>query len=157
MSDPRIRSSGSRKSMEEDRRRHRECLRVLDELEICVDRRPDRGAGWIGRLQSCFATFADALRLQFESEERGTLYRDLPETKPRLSDRIEALREEHERLLVELDAAVLRVAALNDERFADAGQVRETVRDLIAKLRLHEANETRLLQSAYWREVGTGD
>jgi hypothetical protein len=157
MPDPPVRPLDDRKSLNEDRHRHEECLKVLDELEACVDRRPDLESAWIKGLQSSFATFADALRLHFEGEERGAMYRDLPETKPRLAGRIDELRAEHDRLLSDLDVAVQRVADLSGKRIGEATKVRESIRDLIATLRLHEANETRLLQSAYWREVGTGD
>ena len=157
MPDPCVRPSDDRESLDEDRQRHQECLKVLDELEACVDRRPDLETAWIKSLQSSFATFAAALRLHFEGEERGTMYRDLPETKPRLAGRIDELRAEHDRLLVDLDVAVQQVADLSGGRVGEAAKVRDSIRDLIATLRLHEANEARLLQSAYWREVGTGD
>ncbi len=123
-------------------------MRVISELEECVG--SDSGAS-LERVQASFGKFVTAVRAQLDGDAKRRLFRELPAQSPHLTGRIEALRSQRVHIRSELDALA---GAMREPREASAEQTRKRVRSLIGNLRDLENGETKVLQSAYWRETG---
>ena len=82
---------------------HRECMQYIVALEACLDRRPDDAKLWIGGLLEHLPGLARTMRGHFEAEEEGALFTDLPKRNPMVHTRLEVLKEEHPRLLREVE------------------------------------------------------
>jgi hypothetical protein len=144
-------------SLESTRTEHRELMRVVSEVEECLDGPPDREGRWIGRLAGKLPTLAGSLRAHFAEERGGALYQDIPLKHPRFSRQLERLAAEHGRILETVEALIRAAETL---RLAEIHELREynaRLQLLIANIRRHEAEENELIVSALWDEVGTGD
>ena len=136
---------------------HRGCMRVVAEVEECVDRQPDREGAWLGRLVECLPRLASTLRAHFQVEQEGPLYRKLPVSFPRFAHRLEQLEAEHVRILEAVDGIVARARDMSDGRVHEMRELNAQVQLLIATIRRHEAEENEIVVQAHWDEVGVGD
>lgn len=130
--------------------------RTLAELESSLERVGRQRDDRIARLRQCCDSFSDVLRAQLAGEKRK-LFRELQTAKPRLAGRLERLRSEHTRISENLGAVIETVGGLHPGQVDEVDDLTARVRLLIADAQRHDAKETELLQSAYWREVGVGD
>lgn len=136
---------------------HQGCLRVLAEVEDCLDRPPDLQGAWSARLVNRLRALDAALRPHFAGQEQG-LFRKLPIEYPRLASRFEKLEHEHARILESLQAAIQKTEQLSSD--SEIYQLRELdarVQLLVAALRRHEAEENELVMEAHWTTVGICD
>jgi hypothetical protein len=136
---------------------HRGCMRVVAEVEQCVDQQPDREGLWLGRLAECLPRLASTLRAHFQVEQQGPLYRKLPVSFPRFAHRLEQLEAEHIRILEAVDGIVARARDMGDHRMHELRELNAQVQLLIATIRRHEAEENEIVIQAHWDEVGVGD
>ena len=64
---------------------------------------------------------------------------------------------EHRRIRDELGILIERVGELRAAATDEVAEVRDRVVRRVVDLKSLDENETELLQSAYWREIGVGD
>jgi hypothetical protein len=143
--------------VDETLEQHRGCMRVVAEVEQCVDQQPDREGAWLGRLAECLPRLASTLRAHFQVEQQGPLYRTLPVSFPRFAHRLEQLEAEHIRILEAVDSIVARARDSSDHRVHELRELNAQVQLVIATIRRHEAEENEIVIQAHWDEVGVGD
>ena len=136
---------------------HRECMQYVVALEACLDQRPDDPDSWVGGLMKHLPGLAGAMREHFEAEEGGALFTDLPRRNPMVHARLETLKEEHPRLLREVERIIEITGRLDRPELYELREVNARIQLFIARLRRHEATENELIFEAYWDDYGTGD
>lgn len=136
---------------------HRECMQYVTALEECLDRRPDDSGRWIGGLLQHLPGLARSMREHFEAEEEGPLFTELPAKRPVVGARLEALKEEHPKLLREVDRIIEIVSGMRDAELYELREINARIQLFVARLRRHEASENELIFETYWDDVGTGD
>jgi hypothetical protein len=132
-------------------------MRVVGEVESCLDERPDREGRWMGRMLPKLETLASKLRSHFREEEQAALYCEVPERFPRFADRLRRLASEHEQILDRASDLVRRAGTLNHTRIHELREFNAGVQLLVASIRRHEAEENEIVLSAHWQEFGEGD
>ena len=143
--------------VEETLDEHRGCMKLVSDVEACLDRRPDQPAAWLAQLREALESLGFGLRQHFRAEEAGRLFADLAESHPRLSGPLNKLVDEHRLMLAAIEAAIGRADALADPEPFELRELNARVQMLIAQIRRHEAEENELVLRAYWRESGVGD
>ena len=73
---------------------------------------------------------------------------------PELAEETTRLRDEHSRILGQLDWLVRKVESIPDRPSEDQDVFMLRLRELIAVLRRHEAEEDRVFYLAMWRDTG---
>ncbi len=136
---------------------HRECMQVVSELEACLDQPPDDPSRWVARLLEHLPGLARTMREHFEDEEGGLLFAEIPHRRPRFAVRLEALKEEHPRLLVEIAKVTKAAGNLRGAEVYELRELNARIQLLVARLRRHEAAENELIFEIYWDDIGTGD
>lgn len=136
---------------------HRECMRLVAEVEACLDERPDRDGRWMGRLLPKLEALADTLRSHFREEEQASLYREVPERFPHFADRLQRLASEHAVILDRASDLVRRAGALDHTRIHELREFNAGIQMLVASIRRHEAEENEVVLGAHWQEFGEGD
>jgi hypothetical protein len=149
--------NGIQDSLQDTLAEHRDCMRVVSEVESILDHQPDREGEWIGRLNAKLPTLAQAMREPFAAEEQGALFRELPVKKPRLATRVETLGAEHARMLKAVEDAVVKAQGLREPELYELRELNALVQLLIATIRRHEAEENEIIMGAYWDEIGAAD
>lgn len=145
----------SRKRVEQRRERLRE---VMTQLEQALAEPVARDAtAWQDGVRAVADDLAEALDEHVEETERpGGLFDELCGVAPRLSERMDHLRDEHPHLLDGL--ATLRTALETDPSSADpAAPARIAGVALLGELFRHRQAGADLLYEAYWVDVSTGD
>lgn len=143
--------------VEETLDEHRGCMKLVSDVEACLDRRPDEPAQWLAKLRETLESLKFGLQQHFQGEESGPLFADLVETHPRLSGQLDKLVGEHSQMLVEIEGAIGRADALTSPEPFELREFNARIQMLIAMIRRHEAEENELVLRAYWRESGVGD
>jgi len=136
---------------------HRECMQHVVALEACLDRRPDDRELWVGALLKHLHDLIGTMREHFSAEEEGPLFSEMPLRRPRTSDRIAALKDEHPRLLAEAERIIQVADGLSEPELHELREFNSRIQLFIARLRRHEATENELIFEAYWDDYGTGD
>jgi ElaB/YqjD/DUF883 family membrane-anchored ribosome-binding protein len=136
---------------------HRDCMRIVAEVEACLDRPPDREGQWLAELRDKLPALAETLRGHFADEEHEYLYTELPAQKPRFADRLAALKSEHRSMLEEVDEAISRAGKVEGGELHELRELNACVQLLVATIRRHEAEENEIVLRAYWHDVGAGD
>jgi hemerythrin-like domain-containing protein len=136
---------------------HRECMRVVAEVEACLDTHPDRETRWIGRLVPRLEALIETLEHHFRDEEQEALYREIPERYPRHAERLRRLEAEHGRILTRARDLVKRAGSLDTTRIHELRAFNAGAQLLVARIRRHEAEENEVLLCAHWEEFGEGD
>ena len=136
---------------------HRECMQVVAELEVCLEKHPDDAGRWVAELQEKLTVLGETLKQHFKVENEGPLYRGLPETHPRLANRLQALEAEHGVLLQRLAAVQQQAEGLDDPEPYELRELNARAQLLVARIQRHEAQENEIVMEAHWGEVGVGD
>ncbi|MEE8412172.1 MAG: hemerythrin domain-containing protein [Acidobacteriota bacterium] len=136
---------------------HRECMQVVSEIEACLDQPPDNAGQWVAQLLQRLPGLARTMREHFEDEEGGLLYAELPRRRPHLAVRLAALKEEHPRMLVEIEKTIDIATHLREAELYELRELNARIQLLVARIRRHEAAENELIFEAYWEDIGTGD
>lgn len=157
MDDQKKRSEAPPEIVEETLDEHRQCMKVVSDVERCLDRQPDREGRWLLRLRDALPRLASTLREHFRAEEEGPLYRALPVSFPRFALRLEKLEAEHVRILETVDSVTARAGTLSDPEMYEMRELNAQVQLIVATIRRHEAEENEIVIEAHWDEVGVGD
>lgn len=136
---------------------HRDLVQVVAEVEACLDRPPDREGRWADDLVDKLPTLVDVLRCHFSAEQQGALYTELPERFPRFAERLAELAAEHAKILATADDVVERSKKVGRAHIYEQRELNARVELLVSTIRRHEAEETEIILSAHWDEMGTGD
>jgi hemerythrin-like domain-containing protein len=136
---------------------HSSCMKLVSELEACLDRRPDDPVRWVTELTDQLSGLTGALGRHFEREEAGPIFRTLPTRHPRLAQSLADLEAEHSVMLLELRDVVSTAEALESPELFEVRELNARVQLFVARIRRHEAAENELVVQAYWDEVGVGD
>jgi hypothetical protein len=78
----------------------------------------------------------------------------VPPGTPELTEEVERLQGEHQHILAQLDWLVRSSASIADRAVEDQEVLVLRLRELIAVLRRHEAEEDRVFFIATWRDTG---
>jgi uncharacterized small protein (DUF1192 family) len=132
-------------------------MQVVAELETCLEKHPDAEGCWVAELQEKLAVLAETLKAHFKVENEGPLYRGLPESHPRLANRLRALEAEHGVLLTRLSNVQEQAAGLRDPEPYELRELNARAQLLVARIQRHEAQENEIVMEAHWGEVGVGD
>ncbi len=135
---------------------HRECMALVAEVERCLDRTPDRES-WLAELRDKLPKLAEKLDLHFRDEETQYLYREVPLSFPRFSDRLESLKSEHRDIMAAARSAIDKAKGLGSAEMHELRELNARIQLLVATIRRHEAEENEILLRAYWHDVGAGD
>ena len=136
---------------------HRDLVQIVAEVEACLDRPPDREGHWIDALVEKLPTLVDSLRCHFVAEQQGALYCEVPLKFPRFAERLEQLAQEHGKILEAADDVIARSKTVGRAHIYEQRELNARVQMLISTIRRHEAEETEIILSAHWDEMGTGD
>lgn len=136
---------------------HRECMRVVGELEDCLDRHPDRGGRWVSELLGVLPRLESALGEHFEAEQGGALFRKVPLTHPQFAERLGRLETEHPAILERIRALSEKARKVDGQKLYEVRELNAQAQLLVATIRRHEAEETEVLIGAHWQEIGAGD
>jgi hypothetical protein len=148
---------GKTDSFQETLDDHRECMEVVSEMEACLDQPPDDSARWVARLLERLPGLARTMREHFEDEEGGLLYAELPQRSPHIAVRLAALKEEHPRMLDEIEKTIDIAGSLREAELHELRELNARIQLLVARIRRHEAAENELIFEAYWEDIGAGD
>lgn len=137
---------------EQIRQEHEELRALLGEIHGMLAKRLEA----VASVAETLASLNEHVETHFAEEETAGLFDDVVDKAPRLSERIDALRNEHEQLLV----AVRRLSEVaNDGDGSDDWWQRldaafhEFSRDLMH----HESCENEILLEAYTDDIGAAD
>lgn len=127
-------------------------LHRLSEQSLMQDHRPSHFVGLLGKL-------CDEVALHFSLEEAYGYFDDAIEIAPRLADRAEALRNEHETLF----NTIRQISDDGDAALAH-GRLPTLIVHLVHQFREfelalqeHESRETALMLEAFDDDIGVGD
>jgi hypothetical protein len=123
---------------------------LLDGLERLKGAAGEEG---IARLLAILGETRTQVAEHFRFEEQGGCMGALAKREPRLDRPVEHLIEEHGELLRSLETLTQEAAAVARLE----GALRERVRELVGKIRGHEARENLLVQDAYNVDLGAED
>jgi len=157
MSDEQRSETSKEESIQNTLDEHRECMQFVSALEACLDRQPDGSGRWVADLLEHLPGLARTMREHFEGEERGPLYGDLPQRRPRTATRLEALKVEHPLMLAEIAKIIDIAGDMGDAEIYELRELNARIQLFVARLRRHEAAENELIFEVYWDDVGTGD
>lgn len=138
--------------VEEIRREHDELRELLGNIHHMLAKRLETVAGVSEKL----ASLGEHVETHFAGEETAGFFDDVVDCAPRLSDRIDALRTEHQQLL-----SVVR--QLNDVASEGDGssdwwqRLEAAFHDFSNKLMHHEGAENEILLEAYTDDIGAAD
>jgi uncharacterized protein (DUF1786 family) len=136
---------------------HRECMRVVSEVEDCLDEHPDREGRWMARLLPRLEMLTGMLEAHFCQEEQSALYREVPERFPRYADTLRRLAAEHAEILDRAKSLVRQAGGLDHSHIHALREFNAGVQLVIARIRRHEAEENEVVLGAHWQEYGAGD
>lgn len=136
---------------------HRECMKLVADLENCLDRRQEPADEWLATVQDCLTQLRASLKQHFVGEVEGWLYREMPLRRPRFAATLERLEAEHPAILQELERMAAKAAALSDPERHQLRELAGHLQLFMARLRRHEAEENEILVSAVVEDTGQGD
>ncbi len=138
--------------LDEIRREHAELRELLGQVHHAVANR----LRTVAQVAELLATLSDHIETHFQEEEFGGFFDEVVSQAPRLSERTDALREEHQRLLTlvnQLSDLALQGNGSDDWWEKLERQFHEFSKDLMH----HEHKENELLQEAFVEDIGAND
>jgi hypothetical protein len=124
-------------------------------LEAILERESDRVSE-----PACCESLGEELRglhARFRAHDAAGYFSSaepIPVIPPEYAKDVERLRAEHTHILGQLDWLVRSVGSMADRSMEDQEVFLLRLRELIAVLRRHEAEESRVFYLAMWRETG---
>lgn len=138
--------------MDEIRREHEELREALGKIHQTLHKREAA----VPTVAEMLSLLGDDVEAHFSDEETSGFFDDVLGRAPRLSDRIDALRAEHQQLSATVHR--LQVAATDGDGSDDWWQRIETAfHDFSKELMHHEGAENEILLEAYTDDIGAAD
>ncbi len=147
-------SAAAQKALEE----HRKLNREIEILKLRLDSPlQDSPAKWMAHCVDHFKEFQALLYDHIDMEETEGFMNMVREHRPTLGGRVDTLQAEHG--TIRRQCAELRdeLEKHTDPTPDEINRVRELAGQLLEALRLHEAEEIKLVQEAFTLDLGTGD
>ena len=134
---------------------HRRLNRLLLEIgrEFSLLDSPSRPPGLLTRLGKRIVDLRKQLQAHYAEEEAGGCLEEAVARCPSLALDTKVIVKEHPLLDRMLDDLLAQIRELT----AEAGELQQAWRDFYTKIQLHEAAETRLLQTAFGAESADYD
>ncbi|MBC8353181.1 MAG: hemerythrin domain-containing protein [Planctomycetes bacterium] len=137
---------------EDIRREHEELRELLGEIHRTLANR----LAAVASVSAMLVSLGDHIKTHFEEEETTGLFDNIVDRAPRLSERIDALRTEHQQLLAVVRQ--LNEVARNGDGSVDWWQRLNTdFHKFSAELMHHETAENDILLEAYTDDIGASD
>ena len=145
-------SQSTHELMDQIHREHEELRDALGNIHRTLGRR-EAGVATVAEMLS---SLGDDVETHFSEEETAGFFDDVLERAPRLSDRIDTLRAEHQQLSAAVEK--LEEVATSGDGSADWWQQIETAfHEFSKELMHHESCENELLLEAYTDDIGAAD
>ncbi len=138
---------------------HKELNRDIGELKLTImesvsaEDFPDWRIQFIGKLQD----LKQKLTSHFEFEEQGGFMTEVIDEAPQLLNQVNELEIEHKQILANLVGAVKVFKKLDVKDDLEFQDILNRVSRIMNELHNHEMTENELLQSAFYRELGSPD
>ncbi len=101
--------------------------------------------------------FGNDLQKHFDLEEEGGFMEAVLRLAPEHSNAVEHLREEHEKMIADLDKVIKTLKAAQDYDKETITKICREVDDVLVALTAHEAAEGNLMEATYLMDYGGGD
>lgn len=138
--------------IEEIRQEHEELREALGKIHQTLHKREAA----VATVAKMLSLLGDDVEAHFSDEETAGFFDDVLDRAPRLSGRIDMLRNEHQQLSATVDH--LQEVAISGDGSDDWWQRIETAfHEFSKELMHHESTENELLLEAYTEDIGTGD
>jgi len=152
----------ARTNTEQILREHRELRTLLDDLSLfTVEPRPGIGEmgyhTWGASLARHLVEMHDRLFRHFRTETQGGFFEQVKKLRPRSSEVVDRILEEHPLFLTEIQAIVNDSLAYSSGDQPDDPRLRLRLRTLLDRLSDHEERESDLLQRVHGRDMGDVD
>jgi iron-sulfur cluster repair protein YtfE (RIC family) len=108
------------------------------------------------RVAESLVSLASQLETHFEEEEVAGVFDDVVERAPRLSERVDQLKQQHNELRTAL-AAINQTAGSGDGTAQWWNDLSEAFHEFSTNLMHHEHSENELVQEAYTQDIGSKD
>jgi hemerythrin-like domain-containing protein len=135
---------------------HQHIRRLVDALEIALEKRDLLGRTWIGELAPVLGELANGLGAHFKGEE-SELFADVSKRLPRHQPTVERLIEQHQRLSRDFARVSEQMATLDLAKADEVDEFATALSRTLKLLRTHEEQENELMLVAYWQDLGEGD
>jgi len=141
---------------------HRHLREMLADLEEFLEQaRPEVGKTgfhtWAAQLSRKLVRLHDELFRHFRFEEQSGMVEEVSVSHPRASGKIQAVVDEHPKMLAELRDLMSATLAYSEGRPESETRLRQRVHKLIDTLARHERAETDLIQRLEYRDLGAQD
>lgn len=125
-------------------------------VEEMLDGAPDSmiDEAYFAEMNEAFRRLHVRIRTQHASTQLGAAEGWVGQTSPQYAEDIARLRSEHPMMLGKLDRLIRATEAMADRPQEDKEVFVMRVRELIAIVRRHEAEEDRLFYLSIWRDTG---
>jgi hypothetical protein len=140
---------------------HHRLRETLNKLRSFLQQpRPEQHAtgahAWGQALAERLLDLHGRLFCHFRTEQEGGLFDELRQRAPQSDHSVDQLEVEHGQMLKQLRELLFSALAYaSNEELPDPGLRRRTG-ELMELLDHHEAEETRLIEDAYWQDLGRG-
>jgi hemerythrin-like domain-containing protein len=135
---------------------HQHIRRLVDSLEISLEKRGQGGRDWLDELAPVLGELATGLNSHFKGEE-AEFFVDVSKRLPRHSATVERLMEQHRRLAQDFGLVAGQVATLDLGRNEAIEEFAHVLSKSLKLLRTHEEQENELMLVAYWQDLGEAD
>lgn len=139
---------------EASRRVESEHAALRDALGVIQKRFGEGPASWEW-LSGALNALRQSLEEHFHTEESGGFFDEIVQKDVRFTGEANDLRVEHAAMLGELGSLAARVGGADSDALWDA--LRSDFHEFSRRLMRHESDESRLLQRAYWDDIGSKD
>jgi hemerythrin-like domain-containing protein len=135
---------------------HQHIRRLVDSIEIALEKRSQSGRGWLEELEPVLAELANGLSSHFRGEE-AEFFSDVGKRLPRHVPTIDRLIEQHARLLRDFEAVATTAKNLDTGSAEQVSAFAVALSKCLKALRTHEEQENELMLVAYWQDLGETD
>lgn len=147
-----------REALEEHRRLREMNAQLIEFLEQPRPEPDDPAAHeWASTLSARLVALHRQVSLHFRDEDGAGVLSKLAVRYPWASNRLEALRNEHDSIAGDLQEIVSASMAYAEAKTPDDPRLRSRTRDLLEAIKRHESEETSLIQELVSTDVGAGD
>jgi len=112
---------------------------------------------WATDLTGRLVEFQNSLFQHFRCEERSGVMDEMGQRFPRALPAINTLRTEHGRILQDLNSILSAAMTYSQGEIPENPHLRRWTGALLERLSHHESEETELMQSLIYRDLGQGD
>lgn len=135
---------------------HQHIRRLVDSLELALEKRGNGGRGWIDEVAPVLDELATGLTSHFKGEE-AEFFADVSQRIPRHMPTVEQLVQQHGRLAEDFTSLAAQAPQLKPDQSEIAEQFVKRLSTALKLLRTHEEQENELMLVAYWQDLGEAD